>query len=351
MSTVTTTITTTTNMITTDAATPAQLAAQHLRSPAHGWSVGIPGAIGEFMYDRDEAVTFSQDGGALSAVTARGGIRITLPAQTTCVALEGIAECTGGWTQSIAFCVAGEVGRCEITSVFTEHGHDHSALTPAGREEFLFDLGLGSNQVQFCVRTGDAALLEVLRTGVGKSIFAADNPAFAALREASPARVIRSKYARVEVYQHIAEKGHATPLGPHTHLLPAFLNGKRSVAEPALPAGTIAPLTLYPEHPLFDKYGTPTPFKQAAHDEFQQLLARHGSADYLMAKARFRAMLGESDEIAPPERPQPEWMAYTVMLSQLQALRGEGLPGRGKSDAAAHSTPAGSATLAQAGVQ
>ena len=82
-------------------------------------------------------------------------------------------------------------------------------------------------------------------------------------------------------------------------------------------------MTLYPEHPLFDKYGTPTPFKQAAHDEFQQLLARHGSAEYLMAKARFRAKLGESVEIAPPERPQPEWMAYTVTLSQLQALQGD----------------------------
>ena len=316
-------MTTTTTMITTDAIDPVQLAEQYLRSPAHGWSVGIPGAIGEFMYDADEPVTFSIDGGALSAFTDRGGIQISLPAQTTCVALEGIAECTGGWTQSVAFCVPEVVGCCEAISVITEHGRDHFALTPAGRTEYLFDLGLGSKQVQFCVRTADAGLLEVLRAGAGRSIFAADNPVFAALRDASPARVVRSKLGRVEVYQDIAAKGHATPLGPHTHLLPAFLNGKRNAAEPAIPAGTIAPLTLYPEHPLFDKYGTPTAFKQAAHAEFQQLLARHGSAEYLMAKARYRAKLGESVEIAPPVRPQPEWMAYTVTLSQLQALQGD----------------------------
>jgi hypothetical protein len=292
--------------------------------------VGIPGAIGEFMYDADEPVTFSTDGGALSAVTARGGIRIALPVQTTCIALEGVAECTGGWTQSVAFCVPEDQACREVSHVLNERGPDHGALTPAGQPEILFDLGLGSNQIQFCVRTGDAGLLDVLRAGAGRSIFAADNPAFAALRDASPARVVLCAMGRVEVCQNIAEKGATTPLGPHTHLLPAFLNGKRSVAEPALPRGTVAPLTLFPEHPLFDKYGTPMPFKRAAYDAFQQLLARHGSADYLMAKARFRTTLSDltGSDVAPPAHPEPEWMAYTVMLSQHRALRGDGLPAR-----------------------
>ena len=326
----TTIMTMITTMTTTNAVDPAQLAERHLRSPAHGWSVGIPGAIGEFIYDADEPVTFSTDGGALSAVTARGGIRITLPAQTSCIALEGIAECTGGWTQSVAFCVPEDQACCEATDVLTERGPDHCALTPEGRQEFLFDLGLGSNQIQFCVRTGAAGLLDVLRAGAGKSIFAADNPAFAALRDASPARVIRSKVGRVEVYQNIAERGHTTPLGPHTHLLPGLLKRARSDTEPSLPAGTIAPLTLYPEHPLFDKYGTPTPFKRAAHDAFQELLRCYGAADYLHAKARFRTTLIEpaGSDLAPPARTQPESMAYTVMLSQHRALQGEAQPGR-----------------------
>ena len=31
----------------------------HLESPVHAWSIGISGAIGEFMYDENEAVELS----------------------------------------------------------------------------------------------------------------------------------------------------------------------------------------------------------------------------------------------------------------------------------------------------
>ena len=164
------TTTTTTTIITDAVEPPRQLAAQFLRSPAHGWSVGIPGAIGEFIYDANEPVTMDTGDGVLDAITDRGAIRINLSHRTVCVALEGTGECTGGWTQSVAFCVPEDEGCCAAHSVLTELGPDRGALTSEGRREFLFDLGLGSRQVQFCVRTGDPALLAVLRKGVGHSI-------------------------------------------------------------------------------------------------------------------------------------------------------------------------------------
>jgi hypothetical protein len=40
------------------------------------WSVGSFGAIAEFMRDAGEAISFQRTGGSISAVTARGGLRI-----------------------------------------------------------------------------------------------------------------------------------------------------------------------------------------------------------------------------------------------------------------------------------
>jgi hypothetical protein len=309
--------TTTSTTTVTGGTDAALLAARYLRSPDHGWSVGIPGAIGEFMYDDGEDVTFGGHGNVLSAVTARGGIRITLPVRATAVALEEIAECTGGWNQCVAFCAEAGEARIEALDVLTEVGPDDDALTAQGRGETLFDLGLGSAQVRFCVRTADPALLDVLRTGAGRSIFAPDNPVFTALRDASPARVVISALGRVEIFQSIAAKGGASPRGPHTHLLPALLKHGAD-ADTLLPPGTVAPLRLYPEHPLYDKYGTPTPFRQPAHDAFQALLARHGHADYVAVKARYlRALVcGPAAAVAAPGRTQPDWTAYAVAMSQ-----------------------------------
>jgi hypothetical protein len=261
----------------TESQAAAQLAARYLRSPAHGWSIGIPGAIGEFMYDAGEPVRFDAGGRSLSAVTARGAIAITLPAESRCVALESPAECSGGTNQIVAFCVPEELASAPARDVLTELGPDQAALAAGGRDEILFDLGLGSALVQFCVRSGDATLLAVLRSGTGRSIFAHDNPAFAALRDASPVRVVTSVLGRVEVLQTIPEQGGASPRGPHTHLLPGLLKRARPDDDHGVPRGMVAPLTLYPEHPRFDKYGEPTPFNNAAHEDFQRLLARYGA--------------------------------------------------------------------------
>lgn len=321
--------TTATATTTETSQTAMALAAEFLRSPAHGWSVGITGAIGEFMYDAGESVSVTTHQGSLSAVTPRGAVGITLPAHATCLAIEDIAECTGGWNQSVAFCVPARDARVEALDVITELGPDRDALTEAGRAELLFDLGLGSVEIRFCVRTAEAALVEVLRAGAGRSVFAHDNPAFGALRTASPARVVLSALGRVEVFQSIAERGGASPPGPHTHLLPGLLR-KGSGSAPSLPPGMIAPLRVYPEHPLFDKYGTSRPFRQSAHDAFQRLLWRHGSPDYIAAKARYlQALAADPDaDVVAPDSAHPDWIACTIALEQSRALHpGTGVAG------------------------
>jgi hypothetical protein len=48
-----------------------------LRDAGTGWSAGVFGALAEFMYDPDEAVSVGHQAGCIVARTARGGLRIT----------------------------------------------------------------------------------------------------------------------------------------------------------------------------------------------------------------------------------------------------------------------------------
>lgn len=302
---------------------PAHLIARYLDSSAHSWSIGIPGAIGEFTYDADEAIDIRRNGARISAVTARGAIQISISPATRAIAYEGLGECTQSWSQAVAFCVPADEACFTARNVLSEEGKDHDAPAAAARREVLFDLGLGSRHVRFCVRTGDERLLAVLRAGAGRPIFEPDHPAFPALREASPTRVILSALGRVEVYQNIPADHTESPKGPHTHLLPAMLDAESPGAAPPVPKGFTAALTLYPDHPLFDKYGIPKPFSRAAYEDFQELLAEYGAPDYRAAKAKFsNAIVGASGpESLKPDRARHEWLAHAVAMSQLPYLQ------------------------------
>jgi len=305
---------------------PARVIARYLGSPLHSWSIGIPGAIAEFMYDADEAIDIRIDGPRISAVTGRGAMQISIPPATESIAYEGLGSCMQSWSQAVAFCDPAGGACFPATGVLSEQGEDRDAPLADARREILFDLGLGSRYLRFCVRTGDARLLAALRTGAGRSIFDPGNPAFPALREASPTRVIESALGRIEVYQGIPANGAESPAGPHTHLLPALLGTDPPGTGIALPRHFIAALTLYPQHPLFDKHGNPTSFNRAAHDDFQGLLARYGDADYLAAKARFSSTV--SGEILPgslrADCPPHEQLAYDVTKNQLPYLHAGG---------------------------
>ena len=117
-----------------------------------------------------------------------------------------------------------------------------------GRQR-IFDLGLGSPYLRFCIRSGDPELLAVLRSALGSSLLDPGNPATQAILRISPHRVVLSGLGRVEVYQAIpaADAGEESPLGPHTHLLPERLSANRTHRETLpIPSGWIPALMLYP---------------------------------------------------------------------------------------------------------
>ncbi len=295
---------------------------EHLSSPDHNWSIGISGAIGEFMYDNDEQISIEKNGKQVNIITPRGAMQINTDTNIKCVAYEEPSPCTKSWSQSVAFCLSESDARGEKNNRLTELGPDKNAITASSRKKILFDMGVGSAYLQFCVRTDEAGLLEILRNNCGRSIFEEGNPASMAILEASPARVVISALGRIEIESKIPTTPEETHAGPHTHLLPALLNAQRKT-HVELPDGYVEVLTLYPEHPVFDKYGQSRKFDVSAYDKFQTLLNEFASEDYCSEKNRIRkAMLNETkhNDIDHGDIPL-QVLAYRVAKLQVPFLK------------------------------
>jgi hypothetical protein len=169
-------------------------------------------------------------------------------------------------------------------------GQDKHAIDAADRDAVLFDLGAGMPHIDYCVRTADAALIETLRRYLGEQVVSKTHPLMDTIVDASPHRVVFSKLARIEVYQRIDR--HVTPTGPHTHLLPDLLKGRRShSANIPIPSGQLPLLNIHPENPLHDAVGQPRAFDQAAFARFELLLQAFGDPIYVAEKKRMRAAL------------------------------------------------------------
>jgi hypothetical protein len=212
------------------------LVGKHLRSAKSGWSIGALGAIAEFHREATEAAEL----GDLSVVTARGAIAVALPSACRMFGDKRVA----------ALCLpeaqAGMSARTRIANL----GRDREALRAQDRDAFLFDLGLGLPNCEFCVRTADAALVNAVRAAENTPLL--ENATLVALlKQSSPHRVARSRAGRIEVYQDIAPEDGQSPSGPHTHLLPHLLkDGRTHTADVPIPHGWLPCLNLYPAEPL-----------------------------------------------------------------------------------------------------
>jgi hypothetical protein len=249
------------------------------------WSVGGFGAIAEFMRDENEAVSLQRTSDTMSAVTARGGLRITAHTDMRPVASESLT--TQSWSHRISLCLPDEMCAMDRRTVLTEIGPDGQALRVQDDSSVLFDLGLGLLQVNACIRAGDADVIAALRAWTGRSLFEPGNGAMGVILTASPHRVFESRLGRVEVYQPIPPPDGKSPEGPHTHVLPRLLRHRRThSATEFVPLGFVPCAHLYPPHPARDAIGRRTAFCQNRHAIFQDLLARFGEPKLLDIKRR-----------------------------------------------------------------
>jgi hypothetical protein len=286
------------------------------------WSVGTFGAIAEFTRDAGEPAALQNTGGSIAAVTARGGLRIKAHDMVRPIASESLT--TQSWSHRVALCLPGDICAMSGRTVLIEIGPDRDALRAEDRAAVLFDLGLGTLQLDACVRIADAEVVAALRNLVGRSLFEAGNAAMGVILAANPNRVFISHVGRVEVYQPIPPPDGRSPDGPHTHILPRLLRHKRTHgATEALPAGWVPCAHFYPPHPMRDAFGRQRPFQSQHHVAFQELLARYGDPQYVDIKRRV------VESVAAAQGPPDSGMAVDrfaraavrVALRQLQAIK------------------------------
>src|SRR5258708_40044254 len=121
-----------------------------MAGPETGWSVGTFGAIAESLRDPDEPVSLSRAAGSLSAVTARGGIRIETSTGIRLIASETATN--ESWNHRVALCLARQDCAMSRRSVVTEIGPDPDALREQDRSAILFGPGLGPFRIAVCLR-------------------------------------------------------------------------------------------------------------------------------------------------------------------------------------------------------
>lgn len=250
-----------------------------------GWNMGSFGAIAEFHHVTGDTTPAEVSG--LEQATSRGGVRIDRLKGVTPVAYETLSPKPHRWTQAVSLCLPAAEAAMHQRTVLTELGPDANALRNTDRDAILFDMGLGQYQVDFCIRTADAELLNVLRDTVGQLLFEPGNPAMGAILAAHPHRVALTRLGRVEVYQMIGgpDTGGKSPEGPHTHVLPKLLRAERThSANTPIPEGLVPCCGVHPQNPVIGRLGEDKPFAKEAFDAFQDLLKTWGPEDYLMGK-------------------------------------------------------------------
>ncbi|WP_142849314.1 hypothetical protein [Telmatospirillum sp. J64-1] len=306
----------------TEHAESFQLLKEHLRDSDAAWSVGSFGAIAEFMRDATEAVEIAEDEETVSAVTDRGGLRLSAWPGLRLVAYEHATTGSGSWSQAIALCLPRADCSMSERRVLTELGPDEAALRPQDRRDILFDLGLGQPQVDACIRTGNPDLIASLRKGVGQPLFTEGNPLQDAILAAAPHRVFLTRFARAEVFQPIPPPDGESPQGPHTHILPKLLqSGQTHAATAPIPEGWCPAAHLFPAHPAKDLMGHPQPFHPGRHARFQVLLERHGLAELNAYKGKVLAAL-KSGETPPSPSSRYETSSLRATLAQWAAAQG-----------------------------
>lgn len=287
------------------------------------WSLGTFGAIAEFSRDPDERVDISRTETSIAAITARGGIRLDARPDVRLVAFETIT--TQAWSQRVALCLPDRNAAMGQRATLTELGPDKQALRGQDRTAILFDLGLEALQVDACVRTGDVDLAAKLRACAGRALSAPDNPAMGLILAHNPHRVFMTRCGRAEVYQAIPAPGGASPMGPHTHVLPKLLARKRThAATEPIPKGWISCAHLYPAHPLRDGHGRARPFDPVRYAAFQRMLSRYGDIEHLRLKRNVaKAVISGAGPTAiamPTDRYEQAYVR--VALRQIKASEG-----------------------------
>lgn len=202
----------------------AELIHGALADAASASSMGVQGALAEFAVvgdERAEVRRIGPGGRTVEAVTAGGGIRLTVTDDTVAY--------SPGSDRGITLAVPRSALPAPSLRVTAEPA-DPGALRSEDEKAVLVDLAVGHSAAAFCVRTADPDLIAALRAVEGLGWHEALDRVGHLLVAASPHRVVTGPLGRIEVYNPIPREWHVSPEGCHTHLLPRLLETGRETA-------------------------------------------------------------------------------------------------------------------------
>ncbi|MGH1575316.1 DUF6925 family protein [Methylobacterium sp. P31] len=282
-----------------------------LADPACAWSLGGYGAAAVFSRDPDEQARAAENG-RIGLVTDRGAITLTASRDLRPFAYEtGFA---GGWSQAVALCLPEAACAMGRRGVLTELGPDVAAARSQDRAGILFDLGLGLDAVDVCVRVAEPAALERLRAAVGRPALPAGDSLGPTLAALNPHRVFIARFGRIEVYTPIPAACGTTPPGPRSHVLPKLLRLRQThPATAPIPPGWVPCASLHPGHPCRNEAGEPAAFDAVRHAGFGRLLDAWGDPGLVALR---RAVLAGNE-------PDPAATAGRFARSAIRAARAQ----------------------------
>ena len=220
----------TTQRLAWDGPALARFVAASLAPGAGTWVLGCYGAVAEFLIAPGEPLDRSIADGRIVATTPRARLALTLGPRVRAYSFTDGAATPGeaaGGRVILAKLRPRDPG--PPPTALTPLGPDAAAIDPADRTQRLYDLGLGRPHLRYCVRTGDAALIDRLEAAAGTPWPDWRDRVGAAILAAGPPRVVVTPLGRAEILTPIPPPGGRSPDGPHTHLLPEHLAHDRDL--------------------------------------------------------------------------------------------------------------------------
>jgi hypothetical protein len=214
----------------------ADLVFDTLITEGGSWSMGVHGAIAEFVPDTHTSIR--RTGPTIEAVGPTGSIRLTVD--------DRIRAFTTGYSSEPSTVVSVILGTTRphsnpAASKSPQIGIDPEPIRSGDKNSTYFDLNIGHHAATFAVRTTDPELIATLRICVGLPWTETIERYGQVIAANSPHRVVTGAAGRVEIYAPIPQPGGRPPRGSHTHLLPAELELGRE-----LPLGIVLPPGLMP---------------------------------------------------------------------------------------------------------
>lgn len=200
------------------------------------WVLGVEGASASFEIAANEDADIISRPDAVTAITARGAIRLLKHHKTIAVAFGNATN--GNGPEAIGLILPrGRVGLRKGDRLASA-GPDAAAI--AGRRDAqLFDLGIAEDiAARFCLRTGNAELVDALNRSAGRSWREAIEELDSIIDTAHPHSVVETGLGRVEIF--------ARPVSGRDLKTHAELKAGQTAPATELPSGWCLPSVFAP---------------------------------------------------------------------------------------------------------